>query len=297
MANNIEMAGPECLSWDCADATASLKDLLKYVEDEATKSITWYWRSKKSKAWLSRAIQFLAVTLAAAAGILPVIGELSKIGGMKNGLWATLLVGFAAALIGLDRAFGYSSGWARYVLAATSIRKMMEEFRMDWTALAAKACPAPTPEQIQGLIQRAKDFRLGVEAVVMQETKDWVTEFQSNLAQLEKDVLAKLDKMKAEAEKTATEEKAAAQPGSIELAVGNADKAENGEVQVRLEGVDGKIAEETLRGSTTWVRLNVAPGHYRLTVSGKVGTKPVEAIAAVAVEAGKIAKPSITLPL
>jgi len=34
-SKNIEAAGPECLNWNCADTSASLQELLKYVEQEA----------------------------------------------------------------------------------------------------------------------------------------------------------------------------------------------------------------------------------------------------------------------
>jgi hypothetical protein len=37
---------------------------------------------------------------------------------LANWLWASLFLGVAAALLGLDKAFGYSSCWARYVLTA-----------------------------------------------------------------------------------------------------------------------------------------------------------------------------------
>ena len=66
---------------------------------------------------------------------------------------ASICVGSAAALIGLDKTFGFSSGWARYVLTVTSIRKALEEFRMDWISLSAKIDKTPTPDQIQALIQ------------------------------------------------------------------------------------------------------------------------------------------------
>jgi hypothetical protein len=288
MAKNIEAAGPECLAWNCSDAAASLKDLLNYVEDEANKSMNWYWERKKWKARFSRGIQFNGVVLAAAAGILPIIGELTGWRVLRDGLWATLLVGLAAALIGLDKAFGYSSGWARYVLTATSIRKALEEFRMDRLAIAAKACPAPNSEQIGALIRRSKDFRLTVESLVFQETKDWVTEFQTNFAQLEKDVQSRLDKLRAEA---------AIPAGSVEIALPNSDKADNAEVQVYLEGADGKVADEVLRGSKAWVRLGLKPGHYRVTIRAKAAGKPIETTAAVIVNPGEVAKAAVSLPL
>jgi hypothetical protein len=289
-SNDIEAAGPKCLTWNCADAAASLQDLLTYVEQEAQKAVSWYWRNKRAKAFLSQWIQFLAVALTSAAAIVPIFGQLFKSETFKSGLWASLLVGLAAALLALDKAFGFSSGWARYVMTATNIRKLLEEFRMDWTVLIAKACPSPTPEQVEALIQRAKEFRVAVEGMVLQETKDWVTEFQNNVAQLEKDVTAQLAALKAQSEK-------AAQPGSIQLTVPNADKSDSATIQVELEGASGAAPGESVTGSKTWVRLNLAPGQYRVTVSATVSGKPVSASAAVIVKPGEIAQPQVPLPI
>jgi len=299
-SNDIEAAGSECLSWNCAETTASLQKLSNYVEEEAQKTISWYWRNKRAKSFFSQWTQFLAVALTSTAAITPIVGQLLPNGvlsTLKQPLWASLLVGLAAALLALDKAFGFSSGWARYVMAATNIRKSLEEFRMDWAVLIAKAGPSPTPEQVEALIQRAKEFRIAVEGMVLQETKDWVTEFQNNMAQLEKDVIAQLATLKAQSEKATQARDAASQAGSIQLSVPNADKCDNATIHVKLEGAAGTVADDAVTGSKTWVRLNLSPGHYQVTVSAAVSGKPISATAAVIVKPGEIAQSEISLPV
>ena len=209
---NIQAAPPGALIWDHADPSKSLMDLLAYVEGEADKAINWYWRNKQWKSRLSRSIQFGAVVLTAAGGIAPILVQIRKNTGtpstFDSGLWASLCVGLAAALIGLDKAFGFSSGWARYVLTATSIHKALGEFRLDWQALSADLSQTPKPEQVTALIQRAKDFISTAEGLVLQETKDLVSEFQSNMAQIERHQDTTGD-AKAQAEKTVQSKKVA----------------------------------------------------------------------------------------
>ncbi len=294
--DNIKAAAASSLLWNPADVTESLAKLMKYVEEEAAKSIEWYWRNKKWKTILSRNTQLLAIVLTSAAAIVPIVGELSGWDLLKKPLWASLLVGLAAALMGLDRAFGFSSGWARYVLAATNLHLALEEFRMDWAALTAKAGVSPEPAQVEELIQRAKAFRIAVEGLVLQETKDWVTEFQNNLARMEKDVTTQIASLKAQAEQADQARSAASQPGLIQLTVPNAGKAGNATIQVLLENAAGTVADEAVTGSTTWVRLNVAAGQYRVTVRAKVGGKDAAATAAVIVKPGESATPEISLP-
>ena len=296
MAKNIEASDSTRLRWDASNPDGSLQALLAYVVDEARKSIDWYWRSKRSKSLLSRIIQLSAVVLTAGAGLLPLIGEFTKNDTLRSGLWATLFVGTAAALLGLDKAFGFSSGWTRYVLAATNIRIALEEFRMDWTALIARTSAPPTPEQIDALIRRATEFRVAAEGVVLHETTDWITEFKNNIARLEKDVSSQLGALKAMAERTGASMDTAAQPGSVELAIANGEKADKGELNVKLEGANGVVADETVVGAASWARANVPPGQYRVTVTAAIGAKPSSASAVAIVKPGEIVQKTVSLP-
>src|SRR5581483_7884407 len=290
---NIQLGNPGSVTWQPGDPNASLARLLTYVESEADKATAWYWRNKRWKARCSRLIQISALILTALAGLFPVVAYLLK--QMRwpypseSGLWSSLFVGIAAALIGLNRTFGLSSGWTRYVLTATSIRKLLDEFRMDCALLLCKTGQNATPDEIATVVQRAKDFRLAVENAVLQETKDWATEFQNSVAQLEKEVKAQVDALKSELEKTKQGEAATAS-GSIELAIVSAQRADDGKFQILLEGKDGRVAEETLEATKKWVRIGIAPGHYRVTVQAAIGGKSVSTAMAVIIKAGEIAK-------
>ena len=296
---DIETEGTSIPKWDAAEPEKSLTGIHSYVIGEASKSVDWYWRAKRSKARPSQAIRFLAWILAAIGGLLPVIGYLFQShipANLRDGLWASLLLGVAAALLGLDKAFGYSSGWARYVLTATNIRKALEEFRLDWAELMAKAGTSLTGENAALLIERAKKFRIDVESLVLEETKDWVTEFQSSMAQMEKDVGAQLSALKTQVDKNIQTREAASQPGLIEITVTNADKADAGKVQLRLEGPT-KITAELEPGSKSYANENIPCGQYRVVISAKVGNKDVSAETPVVIKAGEILKTQLSLPI
>lgn len=295
---NIEAGSPGLLTWKAGETRDSLVQLLRYVEQEATDAIAWYWRNKVWKSRCSRFIQIAAIVLTALAGIFPVIAyllkELKWPYPSESGLWSSLFVGAAAALIGIDRTFGLSSGWTRYVLTASSIRKLLEEFRFDCALLQCNFGQNETADEIRGIIQRAKDFRLAVENAVYQETQDWATEFQNSVAQLEKDVKVQIDALKGELEKTKRGEEAKG-PGALELTVVNAQRADEGKIRIILDGVDRNIADETLTGGNKWVRLNVAPGQYKLSVKGTVDGNPVCTSTAIVVKAGEVLKSEIPI--
>ncbi len=289
---------PGSINWGKDDADQAIRQLTNYVESEADKAMAWYWRNKQWKARLSRTIQLSVIVLTALAGLFPVVVYLAK--DMKwpylgeSGLWPSLFVGIAATLIGIDRAFGLSSGWSRYVLTATSIRKMLEEFRLDCALIMCKPGQSASDRSV-AIVQRAKEFRLAVEEAVLQETKDWATEFQNNISQLEKDVKAQLETLKGEVEKGKTAQ-LQKEPGALELSIPNASTAQNGKIQINLNGASGPLVEEFLQGGSKWVHLGVAPGQYKVAVQATVNGVPATASAAIVVKSGEIAKAELPLP-
>ena len=92
---------------------------------------------------------------------------------------------------------------------------------------------------------------------VTQETQQWVIEFQSNLADLEKTTKTQLE---------------SARPGALTVAVDNATLSEP-PVAVDIDG----IAYGTMEGNT-WAIRQLAPGTHSVVVRGrKVGKRLQEA--------------------
>jgi hypothetical protein len=301
--SNIRAHEPLDVMWDNNDLVASLRAVRKNVEDESQKAIDWYWRKKQWKSRPSQVIQFSALILTAAAGILPVIIQVLKNfkptalpTNFDSGPIAALCVGIAASLIGLDKAFGYSSGWTRYILTATGMTKLLHEFRIDWVALVAASAVPPTLEERAKLIQRAKDFVSSMQGMVLQETKDWATEFQSNIAQMEKDLKTQLDALKALVDKTAKEKEEATKRGSIEMTLTNAEKTDSFRFDVTLEGTPGKFTD-SVSNAKVWTRINTPPSQYKLTVEAKAKGSPIATSMILDVKPGETAKPSLTLPI
>jgi hypothetical protein len=297
---NIRPEEPDRIAWDSADPAKSLRDIRNVVELEGQKAVDWYWKAKRWKRLPSQWIQFSALVLTAAAGLVPIILQLIKnSGAAKNfdsGPLASLFVGIAAALLGLDKAFGYSSGWTRYVLVATSMTKLLHEFRMDWVALSAALAAPPTAEQQAAMIQRAKEFVSTIQGMVAQETKDWASEFQSNMAQMEKDLKAQLDSLKAQVNKEVKDREAATKPGAIELTLTNADKTDGFSFDVVLEGQSGK-STDSVSNARVWTRINAAPGQYRVSINARSKGNIASTSTIVDVKPGETAKPTVTLPL
>jgi hypothetical protein len=233
-----------------------------------------------------------------------------KVGGIPvgdSGLLASLLIGFGAALLGLDRVAGLSSSWTRYVLTATAIRGAAEEFRLDWTALDARLGAVPHSEDVAAMIARAKAFRMAVEALITKETQDWATEFRQNMNTLERELKSKVDQAQAERERAEQESRTqavreraerelAARPGSVEATVPNASGTDEFRFQARLESTTALIVDESVTGSESLACLAVPAGQYKLTISATVKKQPVSSTTVVFVKPGETTKVGLSLP-
>jgi len=190
------------LSWKDLDIDSSLAVLRGYVESEAQRQIDWYFRKMKVKSQMSTALRFVAIVLFVSGGLVPILkatltrDTLTKLP-FDFAEAGYLLIGIAAGSIALDRFFGYSTGWIRYMTTALAIDKSLEEFRLEWARNLAKLRGGlPNETQLDQLLLTCETFSLAIRSQVEQETKAWVVEFQTTLAQLETHLQSKADEIK-----------------------------------------------------------------------------------------------------
>ena len=179
----------------------------------------------------------------------------------------------------LDRYFGYSTGWMRYILAMQAIEKAREVFRLDWTAIL-RLMSATTPgtaehlEVVDRMIQRVRAVIIEIKERSERETQDWITEFQSSLSQLEKDI------------KTQQE---ANRPGGIDVEVTDGRKADT-PVEIMLDG----MTADRFVGTTGSIGF-VSPGMHRITARGQKSGKDFSSSIMLNVNGGQIASAKLTL--
>lgn len=190
------------LSWKELDVDASLAALREHVENEAQRQIDWYHAKRKVKASVSTGLRFVAILLFVLGGLVPIVKatlapETIRRIGFDFGQTGYLLLAVAAGCVAMDRFFGYSSGWIRYVTTALALEKSLEEFRLEWARYIAKLRGGqPNESELDQLIRTCETFNLAIRGQIEQETKAWVTEFENNLSQLGRDLEAKADEAK-----------------------------------------------------------------------------------------------------
>jgi hypothetical protein len=268
--------GKEFPKWDKNKPDESLEDAYGWAVESARAQIAWYAQSREPKKRGSQWFRGSSIALAAIGGLFPLVDAAIPDSQVMFGQWGYVAIALAAALVLYDRFFGLSSGWMRYMVTELSLQRTLREFQYDWNILIAQqAQQQPPQDNTVALLQRLKDFSLQVETLVKQETDAWVTEFQTNLSELE-------TMLKTEME--------ARTPGSVKVTVTNARDFER--VEILLDGI--RVKE--LVGVTDGVLDSVPRGPREITAVGhKAGTQRKES-KVVEVEPNTMASTELTLP-
>jgi hypothetical protein len=265
------------LTWTDAANAQSLETLRDYVIGQAVAAEDWYLRKRVWKRRGGLLTRLLAMLCTAVGGAIPVLVQIFGDGGKPafSPAWASIVLGMAAAFVGLDYFLGFTSGWMRYLQAQQKIAGIVEAFQFDWEALRAGWGGAnPTREQVVAALARLKEIALQVEQVVEDETNAWIAEFKSTLKLLD-------DAARAKAE-------AVPRPGATVVVTNGAQVT--GEWSLTVD--DGAVTQH--RGERAAL-VGLLPGAHKFVVEAQVGTdRKRDEVSAVIPPSG-VAEVSLTL--
>lgn len=155
----------------------AVRDLCKFYHE----AIDWYMHEKQKKARASKTLRLASLVLAIAGGAVPLVAPLAP--GL-NSSFGYLLLALAGGLQLVDRFFGYSNTWSRYVSTALHLNSQLLLLQLDSARL--KAVGADEIAQWDMVDRYARELAAAVES----ETTQWVTDFSEILreARLKADV-------------------------------------------------------------------------------------------------------------
>jgi hypothetical protein len=290
------------VSWDDEHCEESLNGVYEHVVQDAKGAIDWYIKARKPKKYGGLVIRGSAVVLVAAAGLLPLIAELTKAGtrtpsaaapAWSNPLAASLAVGLAAALVAFDKFFGFSSAWMRFMTAELTLRTALQEFEIGWYAQRALLRgQRPTAEQVVQMLTTCKEFSAKINGIVTDETKAWVEEFKSSLSEVDQAVKAAEVEAKTRVDAAAAAAKAqndATKPGALNVEIVNIEKVT---LPWKL-AVDGGANREC--NGTTAAVAHLSPGQHTVRVFAIIDGKERTAEKVFDVPANTTAEARITV--
>jgi len=268
------------LAWTDGERGDSLLALAAFACAQAQGSVDWYFSKRRRKQQGGMVLRVGAILSTAVAGVLPIFGELygkvlddGKVPGIAPG-WSTIFIALAGLLVLLDKFWGFTSAWIRFLQTGQELSAKLDTFRMDWEAhRCAWKAGRPDDAQVAAGLDLCRAFVNEVHAVVRLETAQWAAEFQSMIKQIEE---------------SSREAASARGTGAVDLQVTNGDQCDGG---WRL-GVDGGPLQAR-RGKA--VSLKLSPGIHTLAAEGKIGGKDLRVEKSVKVTGGQVTAVSLTL--
>jgi hypothetical protein len=192
MPHSPTAAPPSCfpdLVWEPGAWAKSCDALFRYAVGEAERALSWYerkrWRAQRS----GRGFRLGAILATSAAGVTPILSEIFERDGHVaiDPLWAAFLLALAGIFVLLDRFWGCTSAWVRYVRASQDLVLALDTFRVEWERRKLAWDPAAEDAEVaQAMLECCRLFLIEVRTVVREETEAWAAEFQHVLEQIDR---------------------------------------------------------------------------------------------------------------
>ena len=239
------------ISWKQETLTTDLQSMADYAIQLAERNRSYYSRNSSYKRVWAKGLRLIAIFATAIAGLLPIFSQIgSKHEIVIDPAWATVAISVAITAIGLDRFFGFSSAWMRFVITEIKIQNKIEQFKLNienerfsWAGVA------PDFDKGKSSLNIVVNFINEITEIVKDETNTWMLEFQTALQKLNEDVNVK-DKSQA--------------LGGLAVSIENGEKFTGGLI-IRLEG------QPTVHVvGSTYAFNNLYPKIYTLSVDGMV---------------------------
>jgi hypothetical protein len=255
----------------------------------------WYWKSIRTKRWVSLVSRLMTLALAGFGIAAPLIAAMEGTAEEKL-QWSQFAV-IALAMAGMvqltDRVFGWSSGWLRYIATVTAMENLTRQFQLEWAVYFVNLERSAGPGEVRPLFEIAQRFQTQLGELQATETNGWITEFNTGRAMLG-DVIKSsreaADKSTAEARTALQLLDQAAALGAIELTF-TTTREPAPALRVALDGGHAEVCN-----GLTWARLKVDPGHHQAVIQAFHGDVVLtEVIRIIEIPAGGVARVTVQL--
>lgn len=180
-------------TWNAEQPVDSLNRLRDACIGFAADVVDWYNREKNQKRRIAKLLRSSAIVIAGISALLLLCSQREDT--ISPG-WATAAIIVAGTLVAIDRFFGYTNAWIRFIESAHEIRVLLRGFRLDWEQQASRwENGQPSDKQIADAIKRARRFVAAVDEAVTDEINDWATQFRSSLSRHNAKLAAALEEI------------------------------------------------------------------------------------------------------
>jgi hypothetical protein len=186
-SSDLHFKAPPSPAWGREYATASVQAMVSYVSEIAEDAIAWYLLKKRRKQRWAMVLRVTAILAAAVAAMVPIFAQITSVQGkaMVAPAWASVALVAAATAVGMDRFYGFSAAWIRFVSTELRLRSALHDFHMDWQARLSPCGGSLQPEQVAPALAACRSFLAQIDTMVEAETAAWVADFSAVLKDVE----------------------------------------------------------------------------------------------------------------
>lgn len=178
---------PKC-DWQAKNTGQCLEELQSYSIVQGELASKWYLEKRRSKKMWGIALRSCALVLTAVAGIIPILVQMSleddKL--LVRPGWAAVALALAALMVALDRFWGCTNSWIRYMTAQQDVTNVLTDFRLTWEKERAElGGSSPNLAQTKAMIEMCEKFLRRLNHIIGAETQQWANEFSRIVQQLD----------------------------------------------------------------------------------------------------------------
>jgi len=172
------------LNW--SNPPSALPLVYDYVVSQAKNAEEWYAKKRRPKKRGGQILRITSIFLVGVAALIPILSEVitDEEKAVIPAAWASAALIAAATLVALDRYFGFSTGWTRFMSADLEIGRLRRRFEFRWNELDALGQEGNPIAQLQ----LARELIEAVDQVVALETSNWTDEFRTALDNANKEL-------------------------------------------------------------------------------------------------------------
>jgi hypothetical protein len=185
---NLTSADFPSLSWQPNQLSEELAKLFAYATGEATRAIAYYAAKREPKKLGARVLRLGAIFATTVAALIPVFSQIFERAGKPiiAPAWSTVAAGIAVLFILLDKFWGFTGAWVRFMVTEQVLAEALTAFRINSESKKlAWGGKEPSQEQAREMVAEYQAFLAKIHKIVQAETTTWVTEFQGVVAQQE----------------------------------------------------------------------------------------------------------------
>jgi hypothetical protein len=157
--------------------------LFRWAESEALNAYSWYLREKERKSRASKILRILAVCMLTMGAVLPPLSLLTDKAVKPE--WGYILLATGGGAVLMDRGFGFSASWVRYVKTSSAISSRIARQQMEWTVWRI-GIPTPSAAECAEFAEASiRPFLLDIQDLIEAETNMWASTLGDHLTELQ----------------------------------------------------------------------------------------------------------------